>query len=176
MEVITAFWDVIWHALADKSVCQCLKEPTVSVLYPADGGRRFLWNIRTYLPDCIVSHPLGQQFSDLLSREPQNLHIKWCVSTYEQNNSCLWSHSLVLSVHDIWCKIFTIRSKYASNLRDFLQVKLCVHKTQNIRNVSPVCVYNTVHTTSFNCECQHVFVGELYVAILRLSHSSCNCW
>jgi len=107
---------------------------------PGDGGRRFLWNIRTYLPECMVSHLLGQQFSYLLSREPQNLHIKWCVSTYEQNNTCLWSHSLVLSVRDIWCKVFTIKSKYASNLRDFLQVKLCVRKTRNIRNVRSFCV------------------------------------
>lgn len=140
MEEITAFWNVMWHALADKSVCGCLKEPNVLIIYPDDGGRRFLWNIRTYLPDCMVSHTLGQQFSHLLSREPQNLHIKWCVSTYEQNNTCQWSHSLILSVRDIWCKVFTIRSKYASNLRDFLQVKQCVHKTRNMRNVSPVCV------------------------------------
>jgi len=121
-------------------VCRCLKEPNVSIIYLDDGGRRFLWNIRTYLPDCMVPHPLGQQFSYLLSREAQNLHIKWCVSAYEQNNTCQWSHSLILSVRDIWCKVFTVRSKYASNLRDFLQVKQCVHKTRNMRNVSPVCV------------------------------------
>ena len=140
MEEITAFWNVKWHALVDKSVCQFLQEPTVSIICPDDGGRRFLWNIGTYLPDCMVSHPLGQQFSYLLLRKPQNLHIKWCVSTYKQNNTCLWSHSLVLSVHDIWCKVFTFGSKYASNWRKFLQVKLCVNKMRNIRNVSHVFV------------------------------------
>jgi hypothetical protein len=40
MEEITAFWNVMWLALTDKSVCQCLKEPAVLISYLDDGVRK----------------------------------------------------------------------------------------------------------------------------------------
>ena len=64
----SGFWyHVIWEINTNIS-----KESFASIFYPEDGGRRFLCNMGTYLPDCMTSHPKWQYLCSLCH---ENSHV-----------------------------------------------------------------------------------------------------